>query len=79
MKNLFYGILSVILLLYISFGFLKDRTLEQDRHKGAVVIDKDKDFYYGEHMIYLYPNDSTDLDIVYQIFYNKYSVGDTIK
>lgn len=79
MRNLFYGILSFILLLYISFGFFNDRTLEQDRHKGAVVINKDKDFYYGEQMIFLYPNDSTDLELVYQIFYNKYNVGDTIK
>jgi len=79
MKNLFYGILSVILLLYISFGFFNHRPLEQDRHKGAVVIDKENDFYYGEQMIFLYPNDSTDLEIVYQIFYDKYNVGDTIK
>lgn len=79
MRNLFYGIICFYLLTYITFDFIKDRQTEQENHKTAIVLSKDKHFLLDEYMILKYPNDSTTIELVYQIFYDKYNVGDTIK
>ena len=41
-------------------------------------LKKGEDFINGYYMYLKYPKDSIKLERVYQIFYDKYSVGDTI-
>jgi len=78
MKDAFYGILIVVFLLMI-WAIKKNPKAElEPRHSGAVIIEKGEDFVNGYYMYLKYPKDSIKLERVYQIFYDKYSVGDTI-
>ena len=78
MKDVFYGIVSTLIILIVYTGYKKDKQLEQPKYNGAVVIEKSDDFIFGLAMSMKYDNDSIIIDRVYQIFYDKYSVGDTI-
>jgi hypothetical protein len=78
MKDVFYGIVSALLILIMWAGIKYDKQLEQPKYNGAVVVEKSDDFIYGLIMYMKYENDSIISERVYQIFYDKYSVGDTI-
>lgn len=79
MKDLFYGLLSSMIILVFIVGMTYEKQLEQPKHKGAVVIEKDDVFLYGFSLCIKYDNDSIVLLRAYQVFYDKYNVGDTIK
>ena len=79
MKNLFYGILVFILLMCLFIIFKFDKQLENKKFNNAIVIEKDDDYMLGESLTVKYPDGSIRLELVYQIFYDKYEVGDTIK
>lgn len=79
MRDIFYGIMCFCLIGILVVLYEEDKTLQESRHIGAVVIEKDNDYILGETMYLKYPNDSIDLECVYQIFYDKYNVGDTVK
>ncbi|MEY2701921.1 MAG: hypothetical protein RLY43_554 [Bacteroidota bacterium] len=78
MKDAFYGILIVVFLLMIWAIQKNPKSELEPRHSGAVIIEKGDDFVNGYYMYLKYPKDSIKLERVYQIFYDKYSVGDTI-
>lgn len=79
MKTLFYAILNFILLISLLYGVLSKPTFETEKHRGCVVVGKSYNYLIDYNIQLKYPNDSVDVERVYQIFYEKYNVGDTIK
>ena len=79
MKDVFYGIASALLILIVWAWIKFDKQVEQPKYNGAVVVEKSNDFIYGFTMYMQYDNDSIIIERVYQIFYDKYNIGDTIK
>ena len=79
MKDLFYGILSFLLIISIYVSVSSEKKFENKEFNNTVVVEKDKDYFFGYQFGVKYPNDSVGWHRVYQIFYDKYNVGDTIK
>lgn len=79
MRELFYGILSFILIIFFLIEIKNPSQLQQSKHNGGVVIEKEDHFFIGYYMNIKYENDSIETEHVYQIFYDRYEVGDTIK
>lgn len=80
MKDLFYGLLF-ILIIFTGYTVIKNsdqKTLQTIKHDGYVVIEKENNFLYGYLMTFKY-DDNIERIPVYQIYYEKYEVGDTIK
>jgi len=77
MKDIFYGLLIVLI---IAFFYINSsvKQLENPRFNNGIVIEKGKDLFSGYYLFIKYGNDSIVKKRVYQIFYDKYSVGDTI-
>ncbi len=78
MKDLFYAILIALLLLTIYVGVKNDIQLEDKKFNNLILIEKEHDFLFGYQMTFKHENDSIEWVRVYQIFYDKYNVGDTI-
>ena len=72
----------VVIIWFIPF-FLPDKTYTEEKIKSKIVVEKNHNFYYGYWFIVRNISDTTDIKVdiipVYQILYEKYSVGDTIK
>jgi hypothetical protein len=79
MKNLFYGILNFLLIDLIIVAFKYSEQFQQPKHVGGVVVEKRNDFFLGYYMHIKYSKDNVETETVYQIFYERYEVGDTIK
>jgi len=83
MKDVFYGFLLVFIILF-SYNYEqyiednpKQRT-EKNFH-NTILLEKDNDFLSTRISVYDYNNDTIKDFRVYQIIYNKYETGDTIK
>ncbi len=79
MKELFYGIISFLLLITIYVAVSSEKKFESKEFNNTVVVEKYNDYIFGYQYGVKYPNDSVGWHRVYQIFYEKYNVGDTIK
>jgi len=79
MKELLYGILcfTFFLLLYVKHKYPDQ--LQQPKHVGGIIVEKRNGFFLGYYMEVKYKEDSIETEFVYQIFYDRYEIGDTIK
>jgi len=84
MKDLFYGLLSFIL-LGIMFNAYKEmkkqpnKLYELTNISKSIIIDKNNDLLYGKHFyIKKINSDSIELIRVYGIVYEQYEISDTI-
>ena len=79
MKDVFYGLLSVILFVTI-FGLINaDKQFQEPEHNGGVVVEKNDNPILGYVMHIKYDEDNVEFELVYQCFYERYEVNDTIK
>ena len=86
MKDVFYALLTWILIAILLIPSCEDIKHHIDeKYVGHVIIDK-KDFYYFKeikllHLNYLNDNNENNIEtiLVYDIVYEKYNVGDTVK
>lgn len=79
MKDLFFGILSFFLIAAFAAIASSNRYLQEPKHDGGIVIEKSEGIILGYFFHIKYGKDSIDMELVYEIFYDKYEVGDTIK
>lgn len=79
MRDLFYGILSFLLIGTLYISYTSDRLTNIDKYKGTIVIDKNYTSLVGNTMTFMFDNDSIANEFVYDIVSEKYNVGDTIK
>jgi hypothetical protein len=85
MKDLFYFTITAILWFSISvlYNYLEDVDnciyTKQSIHENCIVIDKYESYLRGNVMTFKTQNDSIVQHRVYDIFYNKYKVGDIVK
>ena len=79
MKNVFYGLLSAIIFITIFGVYNADNHLQEPKHNGGVVVEKNNDPILGYSMYIKYGEDDVELQLVYQCFYERYEVNDTIK
>lgn len=82
MKELFYGILSFWLILITLAIFIVDN-VRCDKEKlykynNMVIVDKGIDFFVS-NMLTVYDVKESHHFICYDIIYNAYEVGDTIR
>jgi hypothetical protein len=83
MKDIFYTFLLVIIILF-SYGYehyLDDNQKQRTEEKfhNTILLEKYDDFISTRISVYDYNNDTIKEFRVYQIIYNKYETGDTIK
>lgn len=81
MKDLFYGILSFMLIMLFWWTWDYPKELSTQKYKGGIILDKNSDFFIENHMRILMrgQEDSVIGARFYDIVYDKYQVGDTIK
>jgi hypothetical protein len=79
MREVFYGILSFLLIGLIFISLKHTQQLQQPKHVGGVIVEKRDDFFLGYRMDIKYSENNIETEFVYQIFYDRYEVGDTIK
>lgn len=80
MKNLFNALLSTILIiLYFTIVYSSDKQFESIEYNNTIVVEKQDDIILGKTMFLQISKDTVKQIRVYEIFYNKYNVGDTIK
>ena len=81
MKDVFYFILSSIIVFALIELAKQDHDiyLQQNIHENCIVIDKYESYLRGNVMTFKTQNDSIIQHRVYDIFYNEYKVGDTVK
>lgn len=79
MKDFFYILISVLIIFIAYNGYKHEKQFEQKRFNNSIVVEKQDDFIYGLTMYFKYENDSVVSERVYQVFYDKYNIGDTVK
>ena len=79
MKDVFYGFLVVWLVLNMVFIWAIPKISNVEKYNSGVVIDKDNDFLLGNVMRIQFKNDTIKTVRCYDIIFEKYNVGDTIK
>ena len=79
MKDVFYGLLSVIIFITIFGLFNAEKQFQKPEHNGGVVVEKNDNPIIGYCMYIKYDEDNVKFELVYQCFYERYEVNDTIK
>ena len=84
MKNIFYFIVSFILFIFILglsdyFHDHPEKIMTDDKFNESIVIEKTDDWISRTIILYYYEIDTIIEYRVYQILYEKYDIGDTIK
>lgn len=86
MKNFFFSLCSmmIVILILVSLGDYNTSIFTQEKmnqYSSYIVIDKTpKNFWFHDQLTLYQPKlEKKEMIGVYDIIYNKYNVGDTIK
>jgi len=83
MRDAFYGVIFIFTILFLyGYGDYNDKhpkQLTEDLFHNTILVEKYDDWISTRISVYDYKNDTIKEFRVYQILYNKYETGDTIK
>lgn len=79
MKDVFYGLLSVLIFIIFIALYNSDKKFQEPEHNGGVVVEKNDNPILGYVMHIKYEENVVAIELVYQCFYERYEVNDTIK
>lgn len=83
-KEIFYALCSILLLSVFYTAFFEAEIIKSDRlklsnYKNFIVVDKERDFFYG-NVLTVTKNEERKLLISCDgIIFNSISIGDTLK
>ena len=79
MRDVFYGILTFLLISFIWYGKDIKKIDNLDHRENGIIINISNDVMFGTYVKTKMPNDIIFGDFVYQIAIKDLEVGDTIK